>query len=83
MIIATNKHQEDGGEFTPVSHSEIAYIWKLLHTCTLPEHIISRIESRVNNVEFTEELYEIIDMLKQHQKMNLNEQFDDALRRAI
>lgn len=82
MIIASdNSNQGTGME--PVSYGDIIFVERLIHNCTLDEETKTRMESRLGNVEFKEELYDMISILKENQRKNLNEEFDDALRRAI
>ena len=82
MIIADDSTNEGTG-LEPVSLTEIHYIEKLIHNSTLDERMKSDMERRLNNVEFKEEVYEMIQILKENQKNDLNQEFDQALRRAI
>jgi hypothetical protein len=80
MIIASDK--EETGE-DPVSLTEIHYIEKLIHTSTFDEGTKRRMEIHLEGVDSIDEIYSMIMILKQHQKKNLDQELDDALRRSI
>lgn len=80
MIIASDNSIEGTG-LDPVSFGDVTYVERLIHNCTLDERIKSAMELTLYNAELKEELWDMINLLKQHQRKNLNEEFEEALRR--
>ncbi len=82
MIVARITSLEETGQ-EPVSFSDIIYVQKLIHNCDLDENIKGNMEHQLDNAELQEELFDMINYLKRHQRKTLNEQFEEALRRDL
>ncbi len=82
MIVARITSLEETGQ-EPVSFKDVIYVQKLIHNCDLDENIKGNMEIKLDKAELQEELFEVINYLKMHQRKNLNEQFEEALRRDL